>query len=86
MRYYLTINSLLTLQEKKEAFKIKTRMTEIKTNFKNKFDEYNYVACEKKNQIIEETQEHIYVCKNLNENNGLFLNIFDNKKETKFMK
>ena len=47
MRYYLTRNSLLTLQEKKEAFKIRTRMTEIKTNFQNKFDEYNCVACEK---------------------------------------
>ena len=47
MRYYLTSNSLLTLQEKKEAFKIRTRMTEIKTNFPNKFDEYNCVACEK---------------------------------------
>ena len=61
-------------------------MTEIKTNFKNKYDEYNCVACEKKNEFHEETQEHIYLCKNINENKGIFSNIFDNKQETKFMK
>ena len=86
MRNYLSSHSLLTLQEKKEAFKIRTRMTETKTNFKNKYDEYNCVACEKKNQIHEETQEHIYFCKNINENKGIFTNIFDNKQETKLMK
>ena len=35
MRNYLTSNSLLTIQEKKEAFEIRTRMTEVKTNYKN---------------------------------------------------
>ena len=29
---YLTSNSLLTIQEKKEAFKTRTRMTEVKNN------------------------------------------------------
>ena len=44
---YLTSNSLLTIQEKKEAFKTRTRMTEVKTNYKNKYVDYNCVACEK---------------------------------------
>ena len=61
-------------------------MTELKTTFKNKYDEYNCVACDKKNETNEETQEHIYVCKNLDENNGTFANIFDNNQETKIMK
>ena len=40
-----------------------------------------------KKQKNEEAQEHIYVCKNWNQNNRIFfLNILDNKKESKLMK
>ena len=78
MRHYFESYYLLTLQEKKEAFKIRTRMTDIKTNFKNKFQEYNCIACEKENIHIEETQEQIYVCKNIKENYGEFVKIFEN--------
>ena len=53
----------------KEAFKLRTRMTEGKTNYKNKYKDYNCVACEKNNTFVEETQEHIYVCNNIKENN-----------------
>jgi hypothetical protein len=35
MRNYLSSNSTLTIQEKKGAFLIRTRMTEVKTNLKN---------------------------------------------------
>ena len=48
MRNYLASESFFTLQEKKEAFTIRTRMTEIKTNFKNKNHDYNFVSFEKK--------------------------------------
>ena len=67
-RNYLKTKSLLRLQEKKEAFIIRTRMTELKTNLKNKYDNLNCDLCEKKNKIKEETQEHIYACKHLKEN------------------
>ena len=49
-------------------------MTEVKTNYKNKYKDYNCVACEKNNTFVEETQEHIYVCKNIKENNEDFFN------------
>ena len=35
MRNYLTSNSLLTIQEKKEAFQIRTKITEVEKNYKN---------------------------------------------------
>ena len=53
---YLTSNSLLTIQEKKEAFKTRTRMTEVKTNYKNKYVDYNCVACEKNYTFVEATE------------------------------
>ena len=86
MRNYLSSNSILTIQEKKEAFLIRTRMTEIKTNLKNKFSDYNCIVCEKENLLNEETQEHIYSCKQIKENNRTFVNIFGNNHDTKEMK
>ena len=44
-------------------------MTEVQTNFKNKYEEYNCVACEKKDKFNEETQELIYYC--------IFCNVFE---------
>ena len=35
-------------------------MTEVKSNFKNKYENFNCDNCEKKNQYIKETQEHVY--------------------------
>ena len=86
MRNYLSSESTLTLQEKKETFKIRTRMTELKTNYKNKYDEYNCLACEKNNKINEETQEHIFYCHEIKHNNGVFANIFENTYGTKTIK
>ena len=84
--HYLASNSNLTLQEKKEVFKIRTRMTDVKNNFKNKYENLNCDKCKEKNQHNEETQEHIYKCANLVENTGLFENIFKDTHETKTMK
>ena len=39
MRKYLSRDSLLTIQEKKEALLIRTRMTEVKITFKKKHSE-----------------------------------------------
>ena len=61
-------------------------MTELKTNFKNKYDNLNCDLYEKKNKIKEETQKHIYGCKHLKENKGLFSNIFENLSDTKNIK
>ena len=47
MKNYLGSNSILTIQEKKTVL-IRTGMTEVKTNFKNEFFEYNCIVCEKK--------------------------------------
>ena len=64
MRKYLGSGSLLTIQKKNDAFTIRTRMTELKTNFKNKHKEYYCVSCQNKNTIIEETQEHVFIAYN----------------------
>ena len=72
IRKYLASESFLTLQEKKEAFMIRTRMTEVKTNYKNKHNDYNCVACEKKTNYNEETQEHIYYCHQIKHNSEEF--------------
>ena len=86
MRNYLSSDSLLTVQEKKEAFVIRTRMTELKINFKNKHSEYNCIICEKEDICHEETQEHIYYCKFLKANKKIFQNIYKNSTDTKEIK
>jgi hypothetical protein len=86
MRNYLASESFLTLQEKKEAFMIRTRMTEVKTNYKNKHNDYNCVAREKKNNYNEETQEHIYYCHEIKHYSEEFGNVFKDTHETKVIK
>ena len=86
MKNYLASESFLTLQEKKEAFRIRTRMTEVKKNYKNKHNYYNYVACEKKSNYNEETQEHIYCCHQIKHYNEEFGNVFKDTHETKVIK
>ena len=61
-------------------------MTEVKNNFKNKYENLNCDKCKEKYQHNEETQGHIYKCANIVENNGLFENIFKDTHETKTMK
>ena len=86
LKHYLASTSSLTLQEKKEVFKIRTRMTEVKSNFKNKYENLNCDKCEQKNQYIEETQEHMYNCIEHKENKEIFEGIFKDTYETKTMK
>ena len=86
MKKYLASMSILTLQEKKEVFKIRTRMTEVKSNFKQRYNDLNCDNCGKKNQFNEETQEHVYNCTESNENKEIFGNIFKDTHETQTMK
>ena len=64
--------------------KIRKRMTEVKSYFKNKQENFNCDNCEKKNQYIEETQEHVYNC--TEQNQTIFENIFKDTHENKTMK
>ena len=86
LRHYLASDSLLTLQEKKELFKMRTKMTEVKSNFKNKYGNLNCNNCEENNKHNEETQEHVYKCTEIKENKGNFEKIISNAHETKTLK
>ena len=86
LRHYLTSSSHLTLQEKKDLFKMRTRMTDVKSNFKNKYESLNCDKCEENNEIKEETQEHVYKCIDIKENQKMFETIFTNTHETKTLK
>ena len=86
MKNYLTSISILTLQEKKEVFKIRTRMTEVKCNFRKKYDNLNCDIFEKYDQYKEETQEHVYNCTESNENKEIFELILNDTHETKTLK
>ena len=44
-----------------QIFKIRSRVTQAKVNFKNKYETYECEACE----IAEETQEHILQCEKI---------------------
>ena len=46
LKHYLDSSSSLTLQEKKELFKMRARMTEVKSNFKNRYESHNSEKCE----------------------------------------
>ena len=55
-------------------------------NYKNKHNDCNCVACEKKNDYNEETQEHIYYCHQIKHICEEFENVFKNTFETKVIK
>ena len=76
MKNYLLADSELTLQQKKEAFQIRTRMTEVKWNRKNKYTNLNCVPCEQIFKTNDETQEHVYKCTELCENKSDFKEMF----------
>jgi hypothetical protein len=85
MQNYLKADSDLNLEEKKMTFKIRTEMTDLKMNMKNKHEKYTCVACEIKDEITNETQEHVYICKNINKEEMAkceFNEIFSNKRCT----
>ena len=64
MQNYLKSDSDLNLEEKKVAFKLRSRMVELKMNMKNKHKTLTCDVCELNNEIHNETQEHIYICEN----------------------
>ena len=47
---------------------MRASMTEVKSNFKNRYESYNCEKCEDKGKYNEETQEHIYKCIEIKEN------------------
>ena len=64
---YLQPNQVkITKEESQLIFKLRSRMTKIKANMKNAFNNTQCEACGKE----EETQEHIVKCKDLNDDNG----------------
>ena len=63
---YLRPEANLNIKEKKSIFKIRTRMIDIKENFKNKHKNFKCDACKLKGINKTETQKHIYKCKELN--------------------
>ena len=67
MAEYLTHESELNVKEKQDILKIRTQMLEVKVNFKNKHKEYKCDSCKKKGNRKNETQRHIYKCKELSD-------------------
>ena len=61
-------------------------MTEVKSNYKNRYESLNCDKCEKNNNFNEETQEHVYKCREIKENTRLFEKIYTNTYETETLK
>ena len=67
MQSYLKVYSPLSIQEKQETFKMRSKMTNIKMNMKNKYETFYCDACKKINAENKETKSHILNCQILNE-------------------
>ena len=64
MQKYLKSNPVkITQEEAKEIFKLRSKVTEVKENFKGKYENIECELCKE-----EENQEHIMTCKELNKN------------------
>ena len=61
-----------------------TRMTDVKSNYKNKYDSLNCDECKENNELKEETQEHVYKCIEIKKKNQRMFET--NTNETKFLK
>ena len=66
MEKYLTPNKIISVNEAKIIFKIRSQTINIKTNMKNKYKDTTCIVCGK----YEETQRHILLCEMLKENNS----------------
>ena len=63
-KYLKACNVKITKEEAQEIFKLRSRVTDVKSNFKGKFDTLECDGC----KMEEETQQHIILnCKILNE-------------------
>ena len=63
MQKYLKPNKIATLEESQEIFKMRSKVTDVKGNFKGKYDSIECNFCNE-----EELQNHIMECKIINEN------------------
>ena len=68
MKTYFKANKIAMIEKTQEIFKIRSRVTDVKGNFKGKYDSIECNFCNE-----EESQNHIMECKFLNENNENFL-------------
>ena len=60
---YLKPNKIrMKIEEAQEFFRMRGRVTELKTNFKGKYESFECDAC----KIEDETQKHIIECKEIN--------------------
>ena len=65
-KYLKSCNIKITPEEAQEIFKLRSRVSDVKMNFKGKYDSLECEACQENE---EESQQHIINCKILNENN-----------------
>ena len=65
-KYLKACNIKITQEEAQEIFKLRSRVSDVKMNFKGKYDSLECEACQENE---EESQQHIINCKILNENN-----------------
>ena len=75
-KYLKACNIRITQEEAQEIFRLRSRVSNVKTNFKANFDTYECEAC----FCEEESQKHILNCKILNkeyENAPEYEEIFD---------
>ena len=64
MQKYLKPNEInIKLQEAQEIFKLRSRVSEVKTNFKGKYENYECDVCSTKEY---ETQKHVIECREIN--------------------
>ena len=70
LQYYLRSNvKNITNDEKKNIFKLRSRMIKIKTNMGGNTEDFNCDACEYEGVVSEETQKHILLCPVLTKDN-----------------
>ena len=63
MQKYLKPNKIATIEESQEIFKMRSKVTDVKGNFKGKYDSIECNFCNE-----DELQKHIMECKVINEN------------------
>ena len=63
MQKYLKPNKIATIEESQEIFKMRSKVTDVKGNFKGKYDSIECNFCNE-----DELQKHFMECKVINEN------------------
>ena len=64
-KYFKKCNIKITQDEVQEIFKLRSRVSDVKTNYKGKYESFQCEACQHI-EIEEESQKHIMKCKILN--------------------